>query len=95
MVGMSEESIKSRIISFRLSDNEYLIVQDISRKQGFASVSLFARSATLASCDSSELVHSPVDMEIAGLWRRIEVLTATLEKIAAQAGVLFTPLNAA
>jgi hypothetical protein len=95
MVSMPEDPIKSRIISFRLSDNEYLIVQDISRKQGFASVSLFARSATIASCNSSELVHSPLDVEIAGLWRRIEALTAALEKIAAQAGVLFTPLNAA
>lgn len=92
---MSEEPIKSRIISFRLSDDEYLIVQEISRKQGFASVSLFARSATLASCNSSDLVHAPVDVEIAGLWRRIEALTATLEKIAAQAGVIFTPVNAA
>jgi hypothetical protein len=79
---MPEEAIKCRIISFRVSDQDYEAVEEASRKQGFTSVSLFARSATLAF-NSSELVHSPLDVEINRLWRRIEVLTTALEHIAA------------
>ena len=80
---MSEEDIKCKIISFRVSDQDYYTVEEASRKQGFTSVSLFARSATL-TCNSSETVHSPLDVEINRVWRRIEVLTTTLERIAAQ-----------
>ncbi len=79
---MSEEDIKCKIISFRVSDQDYYAVEEASRKQGFTSVSLFARSATL-TCNSSETVHSPLDVEINRLWRRIEVLTTTLEQLAA------------
>jgi hypothetical protein len=79
---MSEEDIKCKIISFRVSDQDYYTVEEASRRQGFTSVSLFARSATL-TCNSSEPVHSPLDVEINRLWRRIEVLTTTLEQIAA------------
>jgi hypothetical protein len=79
---VSEEDIKSKIISFRVSDQDYYTVEEASRKQGFTSVSLFARSATL-NCDPSKTVHSPLDVEINRLWRRIEVLTTTLEQLAA------------
>ena len=79
---MSEEDIKCKIISFRVSDQDFYTVEEASRKQGFSSVSLFARSATL-TCNSSENVHSPLDIDINRLWRRIEVLTTTLEQLAA------------
>jgi hypothetical protein len=87
---MSEEDIKSRIISFRVSDHDYEAVEQASRKQGFASVSLFARSATLAGV-TSEVVQSPLDVEINRLWRRIEVLTTTLEQIAAHPNIALEP----
>ena len=79
---MSEEDIKCKIISFRVSDQDFYTVEEASRKQGFSSVSLFARSATL-TCNSSETVHSPLNIDINRLWRRIEVLTTTLEQLAA------------
>ena len=79
---MSEEDIKCKIISFRVSDQDYYAVEEASRKQGFTSVSLFARSATL-TCNSSDFVHSPLDVDINRLWRRIEALTTTLEQLAA------------
>jgi hypothetical protein len=88
---MSEEGVKCRIISFRVSDQDYGAVEEASRKQGFASVSLFARSATLA-CNSPELVHSPLDVEINRLWRRIEALTTALEQIAAHQSVALESL---
>lgn len=81
---MSE--VRCRIISFRLSDDEYGVVEAVSRKSGFMSVSLFARSAVLAQ-QSAEPVHSSLDVEINRLWRRIEALTTALEELAAQAGV--------
>jgi hypothetical protein len=90
---MSEEDrIKSKIISFRVSDREFGMVQEASRKHGFASVSLFARAATL-TCDSAGPVQSPLDAELNRLWRRIEVLTAMLEKLSADAVLLLALFN--
>ncbi len=88
---MTEENIKCKIISFRVSDRDYEAVEEASRRQGFTSVSLFARSATLA-CNSSEFVHSPLDVEINRLWRRVEALTTSLEQIAAHLSVALEPL---
>jgi hypothetical protein len=83
---MAGGQTKSNVVSFRLSDDEYQTVEGVSRKHGFASVSLFARSVTL-NCDSNEPVHTPLDMELNRLWRRIEVLTSAMEQITAQLGV--------
>jgi hypothetical protein len=57
-------------------------VEETSRKKGFISVSLFARTATLRG-DGSDAIHSPVDVEINRLWRRLEVLTKHLETLIA------------
>jgi hypothetical protein len=90
---MSEEDrIKSKIISFRVSDREFGVVQEASRKHGFASVSLFARAATL-TCDTSGPVQSPLDLELTRLWRRIEVLTSILEKLSADTVLMLSSLN--
>jgi hypothetical protein len=84
------EAIKCKIISFRVSDHEYWAVEEASRKHGFTGVSVFARSATLA-CNSSEPVHSSLDMDINRLWRRIEAITRALEELTAHAGVALNP----
>lgn len=39
---------KSRTISFRLSEREYTVAEEVSRAQNFESMSDFARSALLA-----------------------------------------------
>jgi hypothetical protein len=77
---MSTEDTRTKIISFRLSDAEYRAVEAASRINGFASVSLFARSAALG-CDSGKSVHTPLDVDINRLWRRIEVLTTKLDEM--------------
>jgi hypothetical protein len=77
------ESIRCRIISFRVSDHEYEEVEEASRKHGFIGVSVFARSATLAR-NSAEPIHSSVDVEINRLWRRIEAITTALEELVAR-----------
>jgi hypothetical protein len=81
---MSAEQNKRNIVSFRLSDAEYGAVETVSRVQGFTSVSLFARSATLTN-NSNDGTHSPFDADMNRLWRRLEVLTAALEQITIQA----------
>jgi hypothetical protein len=83
---MSERVLKCRIISFRVSDEEYATAEEASRKQGFSGVAVFARSATLA-CISSDPVYSPLDVEITRMWRRIEALTKALEELTAHVGV--------
>ena len=85
---MADGQTKSKIVSFRLSDKEYQTVDDVTRKHGFASVSLFARSATL-KCDTNEPVKTPADMEINRLFRRIEVLASAIEQITIQLGAFF------
>jgi len=83
---ISEDRIKCRVISFRVSDYDYGVAEEASRKHGFTSVSLFARSATL-TCNLSQPVNTPLDVEMNRLWQRIEVLTAALEKLTAHIGV--------
>jgi hypothetical protein len=80
-----EGQIKSKVVSFRISDDEYESVETASEKHGFASVSLFARAATL-KCFSFEPVNTPLDVELNRLWRRIEILTSALEQITARLG---------
>jgi hypothetical protein len=77
---MGEALIKYRVLSFRLSDDEYKQVEAAGRKYGFVSASLFARAAALKG-DSLEPVNTPLDLELNRLWRRVEALTSTLEQM--------------
>jgi hypothetical protein len=83
---MPDGETKIRIVSFRLSDAEYNAVEARSRRLCFNSVSQFARSLTLAgeSCDD---ISTPLDRDIDRVWRRLELLTAALEKVAVELGL--------
>ncbi len=74
---------RSKIISFRVSDDEYGAVEVASRRQGFRSVPLFARWIVL-----NEKVDDPnqtvVDCDINRLWRRLEAVIAVLEDLTEQ-----------
>lgn len=83
------ETTKSRIISFRVSQTEYEIIEEASRKGGFKNVSFYARSSALP-LESVEPARSPFDTELTRLWRRLEALTQTLETITAKAGLLLS-----
>lgn len=87
---MSEGQNKSRVISFRISEDEYENVEKISWRHGFTSVSLFAREATLTS-ESSEPARFQMDIELNRLWRRIEAITITIERLTAYIGALLAP----
>lgn len=86
--------IRTRIISFRMSEPEFEAVEEASRRQGFESISRFARAATLHS-QATEPKQSAFDDEVSRLWRRIEALTTALEKLVAHAGsiVSYSAMN--
>jgi hypothetical protein len=86
---MREGQIKCKVVSFRIADDEYLKAEMIAKTNGFASVSCFAREATL-KCTPLESVNTPLDVEINRLWRRMEALTSSLEEIISHLG---TALN--
>jgi transposase len=79
---ITEALTKRKIISFRLSDEEYAAVEKKSRKNGFPSISVFARSSTLTERDTDP-VSTPLDVELNKLWRRIEAIVTKLEELAA------------
>lgn len=79
---MSDGVTRTRVISFRVSDEEYRVVNEASKKVGFSSVSLFARSATLTG-NRQDPIQSPLSVEVQNLWIRIDVIAAALEQIAA------------
>lgn len=84
---MREGQIKCKVVSFRIDDDEYSKAERIARINGFASVSCFAREATL-KCTPAEIVNTPLDVEMNRLWRRIDALTSSLEKIISDLGLV-------
>jgi hypothetical protein len=84
---MSEALTKYKVLSFRLSDEEYKQVEAAGRKHGFVSASLFARAAALRG-DSLEPVRTPLDLELNRLWRRVEALTSALEQTSSRLGLV-------
>jgi hypothetical protein len=84
--GLPEVQLKCKVVSFRIADDEYLKVEALAKNKGFASVSYFAREATLKSTPF-ESVNTPFDVEINRLWRRVEAMTSAIEKIIAQLSV--------
>jgi hypothetical protein len=89
---MGEGLTKYKILSFRLSDEEYNQVEAASRRHGFVSASLFARAAALRA-NSLEPVRTPLDVELNRLWRRVETLTSTLEQMSTRLGVVIDSLR--
>jgi hypothetical protein len=75
------DALRSKVISFRVSDDEYRIVAAATEKHGFPSVSLFARSAALTE-NAPDAIKGPINVELGKLWTRINQLTSALEQIA-------------
>ncbi|MFL6415711.1 MAG: hypothetical protein ACJ74Y_08585 [Bryobacteraceae bacterium] len=79
----SEAHNRCKIISFRVSDDEYCAVEAASRRHGFRSVALFARWIILTE-KIDDPAQTPVDCDINRLWRRVEALMAALEGLMGQ-----------
>jgi hypothetical protein len=83
---MSDGHVKCKIISFRVSDDEYKRVEELRQKHGFPSVSLFSRFATL-KYRSAGLELSQLDLELKRLWNCVEqALVSALRQITARSG---------
>jgi hypothetical protein len=78
--GAPEAQHRCKIISFRVSDEEYGLVEAASRLHGFKSVALFARSIVLTE-KTDDPTHTPMDCDINRLWRRMEALMSALEHL--------------
>lgn len=89
---MPHGQTKTKVICFRMSDEDYDNVEAVSRMLGFASVSLFARSATLRY-NSPEPVNTTLDQELNRLFRRIEALTTMLERLSARIAPALDPTS--
>lgn len=81
--GIPDGQLKCKVVSFRIADDEYLKIEAHAKNNGYASVSYFAREATLKSAPF-EAVSTPFDVEINRLWRRIEAMTSAVENVVAQ-----------
>ncbi len=75
-------SRRSRIISTRLSEDEYDVVDRISRETGARSVSDFVRQVVLDSTSvfPSETGTTSVAGRIAALQRKVDWLSAVVER---------------
>jgi len=70
---------KNKTISFRLSDHEYTVAEQICREQQFQSMSDFARCAVLAY---SENPPGTVDAaELAGMKRRVDAVMRQIDEL--------------
>ena len=71
---------KAKIVSFRLSESEFAEIENVSRANGYRSLSLFARSAILAFGSSAE--NSPSHRtEVSELRQRIDIMAAELTRL--------------
>ena len=76
---MSIREPKNKTISFRLSDQEYTVAEQICRQQSFDSMSHFARCAVLAY---SENPPGTVDAaELAGMKRRVDAVMRQIDEL--------------
>ena len=72
---------KSKMISFRLSPEEYVSLQTACALKGVRSVSDLARTAVQRMIASSEGVDPVID-EVRSLQHRIRLISAELERLA-------------
>jgi hypothetical protein len=75
---------KNKTISFRLSDQEYTVAEQICREQSFESMSHFARCAVLAY---SENPPGTVDAaEMAAMKRRVDAVMKQIAELTKRVG---------
>lgn len=73
---------RTRIVSFRVSKDEYEILLDLTRKQGAHSVSEFARStAFLASNRNSTIVEVKTQAQVQDLQGRVQELFNEIQEL--------------
>jgi hypothetical protein len=74
---------KSKMVSFRLSPDEYTKAEETSRAHGYRSISLFARCAVLAF-QSTSAGADAYEQQIRELRDRIDTMAEELVRLSAQ-----------
>jgi hypothetical protein len=79
---------KSKMISIRVSGEDYRRIQSRCREQGVASVSEFVRTATASAMGVPEASPTPAAFghELATLQRRVDLLDSRVNALVARAG---------
>ena len=80
---------KCRMISIRISQDEYREIKSRCLKQGVASISEFVRAATAHALSLPELPSSPAfsEVQLLALRTRVDRLDEEVGKIAVSAGI--------
>ena len=76
---MAIYSPRTRLVNFRLSEDEYQTLKDAAFRQGARSISDFARAAILTSVAHPNRETGSVDLE--GLDRKVSEIQGTVERI--------------
>lgn len=84
---MAIYSPRTRLVNFRLSEDEYQTLKEAAIKQGARSISDFARGAILTSVTASR-AEAGGQMDLSGLERKVSEIQHTVERIS---GLLATP----
>lgn len=76
---MAIYSPRTRLVNFRLSEDEYQTLKEAAIRQGARSISDFARGAILNSVTNPRSENGQVDLT--GLDRKMNEIQGTVEKI--------------
>jgi hypothetical protein len=76
---MAIYSPRTRLVNFRLSEDEYQTLKEAAIRQGARSISDFARGAILTSVNTPRSENGQVDLT--GLDRKMSEIQGTVERI--------------
>lgn len=78
---MAIYSPRTRLVNFRLSEDEYQTLKEAAIHQGARSISDFARGAILNSVANPKAENGNGHLDIAGLDRKVTEIQGTVERI--------------
>jgi len=76
---MAIYSPRTRLVNFRLSEDEYQTLKEAAIRQGARSISDFARAAILNSV--AHPIKEANNLDLAGLDRKVSEIQGTVERI--------------
>jgi hypothetical protein len=76
---MAIYSPRTRLVNFRLSEDEYQTLKEAAIRQGARSISDFARGAILTSVNTPRTENG--QMDLSGLDRKVTEIQGTVERI--------------
>jgi hypothetical protein len=83
---MSGLKPRSRLVTFRLTEEEYGRLATVCARKGSPSISDFARAAILRTMDAQADREGPLDTQLAALGERLRDLERNFQNLAPPAG---------